>query len=122
MGRGRYERYERNAEVSTVATAQSCTERLTATGMGVKALKCFPWYGRRKERKRKKSDEGEQEPPSPPSPPSPSSSGHKPSLRSTPSVNSDTEAQQSRAYFSGKARVSFRHQMDSTMSANDSTF
>ncbi|KAG8441533.1 hypothetical protein GDO86_007052 [Hymenochirus boettgeri] len=86
--------------------------------MGVKALQCFPWYGRRKDKKRKKSEEAQSELPAPSSP---SSSGHKPSLRSTPSVTSDTDTQ-NRAYFSGKARVSFRHEMDSTMSANDSTF
>ncbi|KAM4036025.1 uncharacterized protein C17orf114 homolog isoform 1-T3 [Anomaloglossus baeobatrachus] len=83
--------------------------------MGVKALRCFPWYGRRKERKRSKSSQ--EETPAAPAPPE-----EKPRLRSTNSSGSDTEGQQSRAYFSGKARVSFRHEMDSTMIVNDSTF
>ncbi|XP_075433802.1 uncharacterized protein C17orf114 homolog [Ascaphus truei] len=81
--------------------------------MGVKSLQCFPWYGRRKERKRKQSEE---EPPLPPSP------AEKPTLQTSLSVSSDTDAPQNRAYFSGKAGVSFRHEMDSTMSANYSTF
>ncbi|XP_072000767.1 uncharacterized protein C17orf114 homolog [Engystomops pustulosus] len=80
--------------------------------MGVKSLRCFPWYGRRKERKRSKTSQ--EEPPAAPSP-----QEEKPRLQSTNSVGSDGEG---RAYFSGKARVSFRHQMDSTMFVNDSTF
>ncbi|KAM4677343.1 uncharacterized protein C17orf114 homolog isoform 1-T6 [Discoglossus pictus] len=81
--------------------------------MGVKALQCFPWYGRRKEKKRKNS---EKEPPAAPI------TEEKPRLCSTSSVGSDSDKRQGTAYFSGKARVSFRHEMDSTMSANDSTF
>ncbi|KAM5172632.1 uncharacterized protein C17orf114 homolog isoform 1-T3 [Mantella aurantiaca] len=78
--------------------------------MGVKALRCFPWYGRRKERKKSKTQE---EPPAP---------VEKPRLTSTNSGGSDTDSQSHRAYFSGKARVSFRHEMDSTMNAIDSTY
>ncbi|KAM3927319.1 uncharacterized protein C17orf114 homolog [Leptodactylus fuscus] len=84
--------------------------------MGVKALQCFPWYGRRKERKRSKNSQ--EAPPTAATTPQ----EEKPRLQSTNSVGSDTDGQQSRAYFSGKARVSFRHQMDSTMFVNDSTF
>ncbi|XP_077117718.1 uncharacterized protein C17orf114 homolog [Ranitomeya variabilis] len=83
-------------------------------GMGVKSLRCFPWYGRRKERKRSKSSHEE-------TPASPAPQEEKPRLRSTNSSGSDTDGQQSRACFSGKARVSFRHEMDS-MFVNDSTF
>ncbi|KAM4747473.1 uncharacterized protein C17orf114 homolog [Rhinophrynus dorsalis] len=82
--------------------------------MGVKALQCFPLYWRRKDRKRKKSEEA--------APPGASPPVEKTPLRSTSSVGSDTDGQQSRAYFSGKARVSFRHEMDSNMYVNDSTF
>ncbi|XP_063786839.1 uncharacterized protein C17orf114 homolog isoform X2 [Pseudophryne corroboree] len=78
--------------------------------MGVKALQCFRWYGRRKERKRSKSQEET---------PAVSPQQEKPRLLSTNSVSSDTDG---RAYFSGKARVSFRHEMDSTMNAHDSTY
>ncbi|XP_073507119.1 uncharacterized protein C17orf114 homolog [Phyllobates terribilis] len=81
--------------------------------MGVKSLRCFPWYGRRKERKRSKTSQ--EETPAPPQ-------EEKPRLRSTNSSGSDTDGSQTRAYFSGKARVSFRHEMDSTMIVNDSTF
>nr|DBA29833.1 TPA: hypothetical protein GDO54_005891 [Pyxicephalus adspersus] len=80
--------------------------------MGVKALQCFPWYGRRKERKRSKTQE---------EPPTAAPVEEKPKLQSTNSVGSDTDSQPHRAYFSGKARVSFRHEMDSTMNAIDST-
>ncbi|XP_075711669.1 uncharacterized protein C17orf114 homolog [Rhinoderma darwinii] len=83
--------------------------------MGVKVLRCFPWYGRRKERKKSKSSQEETPVATPPQ-------EEKPRLRSTNSTGSDTDGQQSRAYFSGKARVSFRHEMDSTMFVNDSTF
>ncbi|XP_069623563.1 uncharacterized protein C17orf114 homolog [Ranitomeya imitator] len=82
--------------------------------MGVKSLRCFPWPGRRKERKRSKSSHEE-------TPASPAPQEEKPRLRSTNSSGSDTDGQQSRAYFSGKSRVSFRHEMDS-MFVNDSTF
>ncbi|XP_053321099.1 uncharacterized protein C17orf114 homolog isoform X2 [Spea bombifrons] len=81
--------------------------------MGVKALRCFPWYGRRRERRRKKSEEAS---------PEASPIEEKPRLHSTPSVSSDTDSQQRSAYFSEKARVSFRHQMDSPTMANDSTY
>lgn len=83
--------------------------------MGVKALQCFPWYGRRKERKKSKTSQ--EEPPAATTP-----QEEKPRLRSTNSSGSDTDGQQTRAYFSGKARVSFRHEMDSTMFVHDSTF
>ncbi|KAM8972604.1 uncharacterized protein C17orf114 homolog [Pelodytes ibericus] len=77
--------------------------------MGVKALQCFSWYGRRKERRRKKSEETS---PSVSPPPD-----EKPRLHSTPSVSSDTDPHEKSAYYSAKARVSFRHQMFE----NDST-
>ncbi|XP_044138692.1 uncharacterized protein C17orf114-like [Bufo gargarizans] len=83
--------------------------------MGVKTQGCFSWYGRRKERKRSKNSQEE-------APASPTPQEEKPRLRSTNSVGSDTDGQQTRAYFSGKARVSFRHEMDSAMFVNDSTF
>ncbi|CAH2272688.1 Hypothetical predicted protein [Pelobates cultripes] len=80
--------------------------------MGVKVLQCFPWSWRKKERKTKRSEETAPQAPPP----------EKPKLQSTSSVTSDTDSHQKSAYFSGKARVSFRHQMDSAMFANDSTF
>ncbi|KAG9471431.1 hypothetical protein GDO78_014774 [Eleutherodactylus coqui] len=83
--------------------------------MGVKGLQCFPWYRRRKERKISKTSEEE-------TPAATTPQEEKPRLRSTSSIGSDTDGQQARAYFSGKARVSFRHEMDSNTFVNDSTF
>ncbi|XP_068130033.1 uncharacterized protein C17orf114 homolog [Hyperolius riggenbachi] len=82
--------------------------------MGVKILQCFPWYGRRKDKKKATAEEAETPPPAP--------EPEKPRLQSTNSGGSDSEFQPHRAYFSGKARVSFRHEMDSTMNAIDSTY
>nr|XP_060615056.1 uncharacterized protein C17orf114 homolog [Anolis sagrei ordinatus] len=71
---------------------------------------CFP----RSRRWRRDSKAGPQEPPSPGSPSEGPEEAPGPRTRSTPSTSSDPWDQQGgRAYFSGKARVSFRHQLDS---------
>ncbi|XP_028654008.1 uncharacterized protein LOC114648881 isoform X2 [Erpetoichthys calabaricus] len=94
----------------------------TPTGhraMGVKVLHCFPWYGRRKDRNKEPQEPTSQETDSPqPSEEPPAQKGRP---RSTASVSSDSEGHNSRAYFSRKARVSFRHEMDSALAVIDST-
>uniref|UniRef100_A0A3Q2DXY6 Si:dkey-85k7.7 n=1 Tax=Cyprinodon variegatus TaxID=28743 RepID=A0A3Q2DXY6_CYPVA len=71
--------------------------------MGVKMLQCFPFYRRCKERETK------------------------PRLSSTTSWSSDSEGAGSlsrgtQIYFSTKARLSFRHQLDSNINAVDATY
>uniref|UniRef100_A0A3B3SIE6 Si:dkey-85k7.7 n=1 Tax=Paramormyrops kingsleyae TaxID=1676925 RepID=A0A3B3SIE6_9TELE len=77
--------------------------------MGVKVLQCFPWYRRCKERSK-----GRQRPPV------------APRLSSTASSGSENEggggAAGSQVYYSQKARVSFRHQMDGNVNAIDATY
>ncbi|XP_064787580.1 uncharacterized protein C17orf114-like [Oncorhynchus masou masou] len=83
--------------------------------MGVKVLQCFPWYRRCKERCKAK-----QCPPS-----AVPSEEMKPRLSSTVSCGSEGESSSSlsgsQIYFSTKARLSFRHQMDSNFNAVDAT-
>nr|XP_034991802.1 uncharacterized protein LOC118095040 isoform X2 [Zootoca vivipara] len=84
--------------------------------MGSKFRSCFP-RGRRSRRHSKK----EKEPPAAAAASSSSSSDTPEAAasrtRSTPSTSSETDSQSGRAYFSGKARVSFRHQLDSEREA-----
>ncbi|KAM8899458.1 uncharacterized protein C17orf114 [Spinachia spinachia] len=85
--------------------------------MGVKMLQCFPFYRRCKERC--KSRQG----PPPAVPPEET----KPRLCSTASCGSDSDgagglSRGSQIYFSTKARLSFRHQLDSNINAVDATY
>ncbi|XP_044856466.1 uncharacterized protein C17orf114-like [Mauremys mutica] len=78
--------------------------------MRARLLRCFSWAGRRKRRRKG--------PPGPPGAPArPTEGGPAPRARSTPSTSSEPDG----AFFSGKARVSFRHQLDSATAAIDST-
>ncbi|XP_072833424.1 uncharacterized protein C17orf114 homolog [Pogona vitticeps] len=80
--------------------------------MGSKFPGCFP----RGRRWRRNSKTGKQEPPAGASSEEPEPKATR--TRSTPSTSSETEAAESgRAYFSSKARVSFRHQLDSERDA-----
>ncbi|KAG5261347.1 hypothetical protein AALO_G00302960 [Alosa alosa] len=84
--------------------------------MGVKVLQCFPFYRRCKERCK-----GRQCPPESVS----SESEMKPRLSSTASWGSESESYSpggAQVYFSHKARLSFRHQMDSNINAVDATY
>ncbi|XP_063043637.1 uncharacterized protein C17orf114-like [Engraulis encrasicolus] len=80
--------------------------------MGVKMLQCFPFYRRCKERCKSR-----QCPPE-----SVSSEELKPRLSSTASWGSENESYSPGCYFSHKARLSFRHQMDSNINAVDATY
>ncbi|KAG9346629.1 hypothetical protein JZ751_006940 [Albula glossodonta] len=84
--------------------------------MGVKVLQCFPWYRRCKERGKGRQSLQETVPPG----------EVKPRLSSTASWGSEGEVGSgvggSQVYFSQKARVSFRHQMDSNINAVDATY
>uniref|UniRef100_A0A3Q0SS71 Si:dkey-85k7.7 n=1 Tax=Amphilophus citrinellus TaxID=61819 RepID=A0A3Q0SS71_AMPCI len=76
--------------------------------MGVKMLQCFPFYRRCKERCKSRQE-------------------MKPRLSSTTSWGSDSEgtgslSRGSQVYFSTKARLSFRHQLDSNINAVDATY
>ncbi|KAJ8246831.1 hypothetical protein GJAV_G00255870 [Gymnothorax javanicus] len=85
--------------------------------MGVKVLQCFPWYRRCKERS--KGRESLQEAVRHSDPPR----ELKPRLSSTASWGSDGECGGGAGiYFSQKARLSFRHQMDSNINAVDATY
>ncbi|XP_077772853.1 uncharacterized protein C17orf114 homolog isoform X1 [Podarcis muralis] len=80
--------------------------------MGSKFPSCFP----RGRRSRRHSKTEQKEPPAAAASSSSSSDAPEaaaPRTRSTPSTSSETDSQSGRAYFSGKARVSFRHQLDS---------
>ncbi|XP_042566340.1 uncharacterized protein C17orf114-like [Clupea harengus] len=82
--------------------------------MGVKVLQCFPFYRRCKERCK-----GRQCPPE-----SVSNEELKPRLSSTASWSSEGESyspSSNQVYFSHKARLSFRHQLDSNINAVDAT-
>ncbi|XP_042702199.1 uncharacterized protein C17orf114 homolog [Chrysemys picta bellii] len=78
--------------------------------MGARVLRCFSWAGRRKRRRK-----------GGPSPPAarahPMEGPPVPHARPTPSTSSEPDG----AFFSGKARVSFRHQLDSATTALDAT-
>ncbi|KAM4611982.1 uncharacterized protein C17orf114 isoform 1-T2 [Polymixia lowei] len=85
--------------------------------MGVKVLQCFPFYRRCKERCK-----GRQCPPA-----AVPIEEMKPRLSSTTSWSSDSEgvgslSRGSQIYFSTKARLSFRHQLDSNINAVDATY
>lgn len=84
--------------------------------MGMKVLKCFPFYRRCKERCKSRQCPPESMP----------IEEMKPRLSSTTSWSSDGETsgsqRGSQIYFSTKARLSFRHQMDSNVNAVDATY
>ncbi|XP_060951900.1 uncharacterized protein C17orf114 isoform X1 [Limanda limanda] len=85
--------------------------------MGVKMLQCFPFYRRCKERCKNR-----QCPPA-----TVPIEEMKPRLSSTTSCGSDSEgagglSRGSQIYFSTKARLSFRHQLDSNINAVDATY
>lgn len=83
--------------------------------MGVKMLQCFPFYRRCKERCKAR-----QCPPA-----AVPIEEMKPRLSSTTSWGSDSEGSLTRGsqiYFSTKARLSFRHQLDSNINAVDATY
>lgn len=85
--------------------------------MGVKMLQCFPFYRRCKERCKSRQC----------SPPPVPVEEMKPRLSSTTSWGSDSEGtgsinRGSQIYFSTKARLSFRHQLDSNINAVDATY
>ncbi|XP_072231955.1 uncharacterized protein C17orf114 [Leuresthes tenuis] len=85
--------------------------------MGVKMLQCFPFYRRCKERCRSR-----QCPPA-----AVPIEEMKPRLSSTTSWSSESEgagslSRGSQIYFSSKARLSFRHQLDSNINAVDATY
>ncbi|CAG04592.1 unnamed protein product [Tetraodon nigroviridis] len=88
--------------------------------MGVKMLQCFPFYRRCKDRGKSKQCPPAAGPTSP-------TAETKPRLSSTASWGSDSEglgslSRNSQIYFSSKARLSFRHQMDSNINAVDATY
>uniref|UniRef100_A0A3B3I5F6 Si:dkey-85k7.7 n=1 Tax=Oryzias latipes TaxID=8090 RepID=A0A3B3I5F6_ORYLA len=79
--------------------------------MGVKMLQCFPFYRRCKDRCKSRQPTEET----------------KPRLSSTTSWGSESEGagslgHASQVYFSTKARLSFRHQLDSNINAVDATY
>uniref|UniRef100_A0A3P8V1F1 Si:dkey-85k7.7 n=1 Tax=Cynoglossus semilaevis TaxID=244447 RepID=A0A3P8V1F1_CYNSE len=78
--------------------------------MGVKMLQCFPFYRRCKERCKSRQ--------------CPPDTEMKPRLSSTTSWDSEGSGTLSRGpcYFSTKARLSFRHQLDSNINAVDATY
>ncbi|MEQ2290307.1 hypothetical protein AMECASPLE_002051 [Ameca splendens] len=85
--------------------------------MGVKMLQCFPFYRRCKDRCK-----GREAPPA-----VVPTEETKPRLSSTTSWSSDSEgvgslSRGSQIYFSTKARLSFRHQLDSNINAVDATY
>ncbi|KAF0029171.1 hypothetical protein F2P81_018276 [Scophthalmus maximus] len=85
--------------------------------MGVKMLQCFPFYRRCKERCKSR-----QCPPA-----TVPIEEMKPRLSSTMSWGSDSDgagslSRGSQIYFSTKARLSFRHQLDSNINAVDATY
>ncbi|TSK77053.1 hypothetical protein Baya_5464 [Bagarius yarrelli] len=86
--------------------------------MGVKVLLCFPFYRRCKERCKDRECPPEKKRPVLEDEP-------KPRLYSTASTVSEGDSGSSlgspRAYFSQKARLSFRHQMDSNLNVIDAT-
>ncbi|KAK2863065.1 hypothetical protein Q5P01_002598 [Channa striata] len=99
-----------------VAQASSSFLRQTSV-MGVKMLQCFPFYRRSKERCKSRQCPPEAVP----------TEETKPRLSSTTSWGSDSEgtgslSRGSQIYFSTKARLSFRHQLDSNINAVDATY
>ncbi|XP_039997493.1 uncharacterized protein si:ch211-237l4.6 [Xiphias gladius] len=93
------------------------TRKKQLSVMGVKMLQCFPFYRRCKERCKNR-----QGPPA-----TVPTEETKPRLSSTTSWGSDSEgagsfSRGSQIYFSTKARLSFRHQLDSNINAVDATY
>ncbi|XP_040925489.2 uncharacterized protein si:ch211-237l4.6, partial [Betta splendens] len=89
--------------------------RFQTSVMGVKMLQCFPFYRRSKERCKSRQCPPEAVP----------TEETKPRLSSTTSWGSDSDGAGSRGsqvYFSTKARLSFRHQLDSNINAVDATY
>uniref|UniRef100_A0AAV2KPX3 Uncharacterized protein n=1 Tax=Knipowitschia caucasica TaxID=637954 RepID=A0AAV2KPX3_KNICA len=83
--------------------------------MGVKMLQCFPFYRRCKERCKSRQCPPVAVP----------IDEIKPRLSSTTSCGSDGDGSLTRGaqiYFSTKARLSFRHQLDSNINAVDATY
>ncbi|CAL8377768.1 unnamed protein product [Boreogadus saida] len=80
--------------------------------MGVKVLQCFPFYRRCKERCKGRKCPPEAAP----------DEDMKPRLCSTTSCGSQGSAPGPQVYFSTKARLSFRHQLDSNINAVDATY
>ncbi|XP_041093364.1 uncharacterized protein C17orf114-like [Polyodon spathula] len=78
--------------------------------MGGKGLHCFPWYSRWKERSKEAGQKKMCE-----------QAAGKTRLPLTQSVSSEGDSQSQRAYFSRKAHLSFRHEMDSPVAIIDST-
>ncbi|MCI4377295.1 hypothetical protein PGIGA_G00201810 [Pangasianodon gigas] len=95
------------------------TKTVSPGGMGVKVLLCFPFYRRCKERCKDRECPPETEPAVPKAEP-------KPRPCSTTSTVSECDSGSNlgspQAYFSQKARLSFRHQMDSNFNAIDATY
>ncbi|KAG9274426.1 hypothetical protein AMEX_G11341 [Astyanax mexicanus] len=87
--------------------------------MGVKVLLCFPFYRRCKDKCKSRHCPPETEVESPSEEP-------KQRLSSTTSTSSEGDSGSSlggpQVYYSQKARVSFRHQMDSNIHAVDATY
>ncbi|KAK6323283.1 hypothetical protein J4Q44_G00056220 [Coregonus suidteri] len=102
--------------ICKVATDQSSS----APGMGVKVLQCFSWYRRCKERCKAKQC---------PPPAVPREEMKPPKVPVVYGVVWDSQGEGgshsslsgSQIYFSSKARLSFRHQMDSNFNAVDAT-
>lgn len=109
-------RINREETLSTSLQAHESIS-LDACAMGVKMLQCFPFYRRCKERCKSR-----QCPPA-----AVPIEDMKPRLCSTTSWSSDSEgagslSRGSQIYFSTKARLSFRHQLDSNINAVDATY
>lgn len=125
-------------------TCKICLFCPDSSAMGVKMLQCFPFYRRCKERCKNKQcppvagernyhqttkcvyDLGLIPDYSIAGPTSPIEET-KPRLSSTTSWSSDSDgagslSRNSQIYFSSKARLSFRHQMDSNVNAVDATY
>ncbi|XP_061565498.1 uncharacterized protein si:ch211-237l4.6 [Cololabis saira] len=88
-----------------------------SSAMGVKMLQCFPFYRRCKDRCKSREC----------TPSTIPIEEMKPRLSSATSWSSDSEgagglSRGSQIYFSTKARLSFRHQLDSNINAVDATY
>ncbi|KAK1797184.1 hypothetical protein P4O66_008575 [Electrophorus voltai] len=98
---------------------EACSKSTRLKGMGVKVLLCFPFYRRCKERCKNRQCPRETESPV-------SSEERKTRLSSSTSMSSEGDSSSSlggqRAFFSQKARVSLRHQIDSNINEVDATY
>ncbi|KAF4111362.1 hypothetical protein G5714_008393 [Onychostoma macrolepis] len=94
----------------------NCQTNAPSADMGVKMLQCFPFYRRCKEKCKRQC----------PPETAVASEEVKPRLCSTTSWGSEGDSGSSpscpQAYFSHKARLSLRHQMDSNINAVDATY